>query len=263
MTSKQRRIFVGLLALAAVAGVLAAPRARAEEINVAVAANFVGPLRKLATEFGKHSGHTLVITSGATGKLYAQIKNGAPFDLLLAADEKTPLKLESEGLTANGTRFTYAVGRLVLFSKRPEFLKDAPAVLRAGAFAHLAIANPKVAPYGAAALAVLDQLGLLEALTPKLVQGENIAQTLQFVESGNAELGFVAYSQVIEAGKLRAGSSWLVPAELYPPILQDAVVLKRSASRQASHDFARFLKSDAARRIIAEAGYTLPPRANH
>lgn len=256
MTPKQRRSLFALFAAGAAA--FFAPRAHGEEVHVAVASNFVGPLRKLSVEFRKQSGHELVIASGATGRLFAQIKNGAPFDVLLAADEKTPRQLDVEGLAVPGTRFTFAVGQLVLFSARPNFLADAPAVLRAGTFARLAIANPKLAPYGAAATAALRALGLLEKLTPKLVQGENIAQALQFIDSGNAELGFVAYSQVLESGKSRAGSLWLVPAELYPPIRQDALILRRSATRPGPREFVRFLKSDAARRLIAQAGYALP-----
>ena len=260
MTKKQRTSLVTLAALLALAlGVLLGARgARAEEARVAVASNFVGPMRKLSAEFTKRTGHATVIVSGATGKLYAQIKNGAPFDLLLAADQKTPRQLELDGLAAPGTRFTYAVGKLVLFSTKPNLAQEGAATLRAGSFSHLAIANPKLAPYGAAAVAVMTKLGLLEALTPKLVVGENIAQTLQFVESGNAELGFLAWSQVVEGDKPRAGSYWLVPDDLYPTISQDAVVLRNSAKNRAATAFAEFLKSDIAQRLIGEAGYAVP-----
>lgn len=236
--------------------------ANADEVRIAVASNFVRPLQALSREFSKRTPHRIVVISGATGKLYAQVKNGAPFDILLAADEKTPSQLENEGLAANGTRFTYAIGKLVLYSAKPAFVDGEGNVLRSNQFEHLAVANPKLAPYGAAGMAVLSNLNLLDGLKPKLVFGENIAQTLQFVESGSAELGFVAWSQVIEAGKPRTGSFWLVPESLYPPIRQDAVVLRKAAKNTAARAFVDFLKSEAARGLVAEAGYALPPRAH-
>lgn len=262
MTSKNRATLT-VTTLFALALVLLVParRAHAEEARVAVASNFVGPMRKLSAEFTKRTGHTTVVVSGATGKLYAQIKNGAPFDMLLAADEKTPRQLEADGLAAPNESFTYAVGKLVLFSPKANFVKDGPALLRAGSFEHLAIANPKLAPYGSAAVAVMTKLGVFEALSPKLVQGENIAQTLQFVESGSAEVGFVAWSQILEGGKPRAGSYWLVPESLYSPILQDAVVLRRASKNRAANAFAAFLKTDVALRVISEAGYATPSKA--
>jgi molybdate transport system substrate-binding protein len=263
MTKKQRTTLAALVALLAIAIVvlLGARGAHAEEARVAVASNFVGPMRKLSAEFTKRTGHTTVLVSGATGKLYVQIKNGAPFDVLLAADQKAPRQLESDGLAEAGTRFTYAIGKLVLFSTKPNLAQQGAAVLRAGSFEHLAIANPKLAPYGAAGMAVMTKLGVLDALTPKLVFGENIAQTLQFVESGNAELGFVAWSQIVEGSKPRAGSYWLVPDDLYPTISQDAVVLRKSAKNRAAIAFAEFLKSDVAQQLIREAGYAVPDRA--
>jgi len=240
---------------------LSGASAWAAEVQVAVAANFAGPLKTLAEAFQKKTGHSVVASSGATGKLYAQVKNGAPFEVLLSADDKTPTTLETEGLALAGTRFTYAIGKLVLFSSKPDFVDGAGAVLKAGKFSHLAIANPKTAPYGAAAIAALTQLKLLDALRPRFVEGENIAQTLQFVESGNAELGFVAWSQVLDKGKPRAGSYWLVPESLYPEIRQDAVALKTGEKNPAVAAFLGFLKSDAARKIIAESGYALPKLA--
>ncbi|HET7542584.1 MAG TPA: molybdate ABC transporter substrate-binding protein, partial [Polyangiaceae bacterium] len=192
--------------------------AAAAEIQVAVASNFTGPMQELARQFEQKTGDHVVLVSGATGKLAAQIEQGAPFELLLAADERTPSRLESAGLTVPGTRFTYAFGKLALYSSKSGFVDGKGAVLRGGHFRHLALANPKLAPYGAAAIAVLKQLQLLDSLQPKLVEGENISQTLEFVTTGNAELGFVALSQILLAGKPRAGSYWLVPESMYAPI---------------------------------------------
>lgn len=251
---------LGLLTL--LLALLCVAPANAEEARVAVASNFVQPMRALSEAFSKRTHHRTVVISGATGKLYAQVKNGAPFDVLLAADEKTPRAIEDEGLAARGTRFTYAVGKLVLYSAQPNFVDAHGEVLRAKRFEHLAIANPKLAPYGSAAISVLKQLNLLQALEPKLALGENIAQTLQFVESGTAELGFVAWSQVLNAGKPRAGSFWVVPEHLYPAIRQDAVLLRKAEGNSAARAFIEFLKSDLARRLIAEAGYALPPKAD-
>ncbi|MFZ5897251.1 MAG: molybdate ABC transporter substrate-binding protein [Myxococcota bacterium] len=233
--------------------------ARAGEVQVAVASNFSGPMQVLGDEFFKASGHRATIVSGATGKLYAQIKNGAPFDAMLSADDRAPRQLENDGLAVPGSRFTYALGKLVLYSAKQNLVDDQGAVLRSKSFEHLAIANPKVAPYGSAAIAVLTRLGLLAAIRPKLVEGENIAQTLQFVASGNAELGFVAWSQLLVEGKPRAGSFWLVPESLYPAIRQDAVLLKRGENKVAAKQLIEFLKSETARQIIARSGYSLAP----
>ncbi len=235
--------------------------ARAAEVHVAVASNFASTMQSLAGEFEKKTGHRALLSSAATGKLYAQISNGAPFDVFLAADEKTPAALEADGLALPGSRFTYALGRLALFSAKPGYVDAQAAVLRSGGFQHLAIANPKLAPYGAAALAALAKLGVLSAVRPKLVHGENIAQALQFVVSGNAELGFVAWSQLLVNGKPRAGSFWLVPEALYPPIRQDAVLLRRAAKSSAAAALLEFLKSDSAARSLASYGYALPAKA--
>jgi molybdate transport system substrate-binding protein len=244
-----RSIQIAVLALAFAA------TARAEETQVAVAANFTAPAKLIAAEFEKETGHKAVLAFGATGKLYAQIKNGAPFEVLLAADDRTPAKLEEEGMAVRDSRFTYAVGRLVLWSARPDLVDEEGEVLEKGDFKHLAIANPKTAPYGAAAIETLTALKLLEAVTPKLVQGENIAQTHQFVVSGNAELGFVALSQVWKDGKLTSGSAWVVPEALHTPIRQDAVLLNSGGGNAAAVAWLDFLKGEKAREVIHAFGY--------
>jgi molybdate transport system substrate-binding protein len=189
------------------AALLVSANADAGEVQVAVAANFTAPMQRIATEFEKDSGHKAALMSGATGKFYAQISHGAPFEVFLSADDETPARLEKDGLAVAGSRFTYATGRLVLWSAREGYVDDKGEVLKKGDFRHLAIANPRTAPYGTAALQVLDKLGLQPALTPRFVQGENIAQTHSFVVSGNAELGFVALAQVYKDGRLGAGSA--------------------------------------------------------
>jgi molybdate transport system substrate-binding protein len=199
------------------------------------------------------------MAAGATGKFYAQIKNGAPFDVLLAADDETPARLEKEGAAVAGSRFTYATGKLVLWSARPELVDSKGEVLKKGGFTHLAIANPKLAPYGTAAIETLKALGLLEAMQPKFVQAENIAQAYQFVATGNTQLGFVAMSQVYEDGKLKSGSAWVVPAGLHSPIRQDAVLLENGKGKSAADALMRFLKSDQARQIIRRYGYEFSP----
>jgi len=227
----------------------------AGEVHVAVAANFAGPMKTLAADFQKATGHTAVLASGATGKFYAQIRSGAPFDVFLAADEETPARLDKEGATVPGSRFTYAVGKLVLWSAKPDLVDAQGEVLKRGSFAHLALAAPRLAPYGAAAVETMTRLGVLAALTPKLVQGESIGQTFGFVSSGNAELGFVALSQVWENGALKSGSAWIVPAELHRPIRQDAVLLARGKANPAAVALMAFLKSDAAKAVIRSFGY--------
>jgi molybdate transport system substrate-binding protein len=260
------RAFGSLLLLALLCG---ARYAAAAEVQVAVAANFAGPMQELARQFEQKTGDHVLIVTGATGKLAAQIEQGAPFELLLAADDRTPTRLETAGLAVSGTRFTYAFGKLVLYSSRAGFVDAKGAVLRSGRFRHLALANPKLAPYGAAALAVLKQMQLLDGLQPKLVEGENIAQTLEFITTGNAELGFVALSQILVAGKPRAGSFWRVPENLYDPIRQDAVLLQKGASNGVARALLDFLQTDSARKLIASYGYgltpatTATPAANH
>ncbi len=232
----------------------AAP-ALAEEVKVAVAANFTAPIQAIAPEFEKATGHKLVAAYGATGQFYAQIRNGAPFDLLLAADDSTPARLESEGAGVPGSRFTYAVGSLVLWSADANTLDGSDAALRAGQFKHLAIANPKAAPYGLAAIQTLEKLGLREALEGKLVEGQSITQTHQFVATGNAELGFVALSQVYRDGQIASGSAWIVPQALHEPIRQDALILKRGADNPAAAALLDYLKSPQAAAIIQSFGY--------
>jgi len=249
MFSTRRKIL--LCAFAAAAGL----PAQAGEVQVAVAANFAAPLARLAENFSRASGHTVRMSSGATGKFYVQIVSGAPFDVLLAADDETPRKLIAEGHAVAGTSFTYAVGRLVLWSAQPGHVDSEGAVLASGRFAHLAIANPKLAPYGAAAVEVLRARGLAEALAPRLVMGGSIAQTYQFVATGNAELGFVALSQVMTPDRPASGSYWRVPSHLHQPLTQDAVLLKRGQGNPAATALLDYLKSPGARAVIASFGY--------
>lgn len=236
---------------------LMATLAQADVVNVAVAANFTGPMEKIAPAFEKASGHRLVVAYGTVGKFYAQIRNGAPFEVLVSADDEIPMRLEKDGLALHETRFTYAIGKLVLWSATPGFVDDKGDVLQRGGFTHLAIANPRVAVYGAAASEVLEKLGLLAALEPKLVMGENITQAYQFVATGNAELGFVALSQIYKDGRYVSGSHWLVPPALYPQIRQDAVQLTRGKDNAAAAALLAYLKSDAARQVIRAHGYDL------
>lgn len=216
----------------------------AGQASVAVASNFAAPMKQLAAQFERATGHTLSISTGATGKFYAQIKNGAPFDVFLAADDDTPARLMREGEAV--MQQTYAIGRLVLWSAQPGYVTGNEEVLRQNRFERLAIANPKLAPYGAAAIEVLTRLKLADRVQPKFVVGENIAQTYQFIASGNAKLGFVALSQVVQDGKLASGSAWLVPTSLHAPIRQDAVLLKRGEHNTAARALFDFLKSPAA-----------------
>jgi molybdate transport system substrate-binding protein len=230
----------------------------ADEVQVAVAANFTAPMQKIASEFARDTGHTARLAFGSTGKFYAQIKNGAPFQLLLAADDATPVKLEKEGLTVPGSRFSYAVGTLVLWSAKPGLVDPKGAVLSTGGFARLAVANPKLAPYGAAAMETLAKLGLADKLAAKIVQGENIGQAYQFTATGNAELGFVALSQVMKDGKIGSGSAWVVPASLHAPIRQDAVLLAAGKGDAAAVALMNYLKGAKAVAIIQSYGYAVP-----
>jgi molybdate transport system substrate-binding protein len=241
-----------LLAWATMAGSL-----HAAEAQVAVAANFAEPIKAVAAVLEKSTGHTLRITVGATGGLYAQIRNGAPFDVLLAADTKTPAQMEIDGLAQPGSRFTYATGKLVLWSADPAKVDARGAVLKGEGFRKLAIANPKTAPYGAASVEVINQLGLSAAMTPRLVQGESIGQTYNFVHTGNAEIGFVAMSQVLEGGRLKGGSMWVVPQNLYAPIGQDAVLLKRATNNEAAKALLQLLKSPNIKDLIRSYGYDI------
>ncbi len=227
--------------------------ATADQAQFAVAANFAVVAEQLATAFKASSGHDIAITTGSTGKLYAQIAAGAPFDAMLSADAATPERLEKEGLAVAGTRFTYATGRLALWSLEPTLVGPDPAATLADArLIHLAIANPDLAPYGAAAQAALRSLGLYDAVKGKLVMAENIGQTHAMVKSGAASAGFVAVSAL--AGE-KAGSRWDVPQDLYEPIRQDAALLVHGANNEAARAFLAFLAGSEARAAIAAAGY--------
>ena len=242
-----------LLTLTAALALSAA--AQAEVVQIAVAANFTAPARALAEIFARTTGHEAKLSFGATGAFYTQIKNGAPFDILLAADDERPIRLEKEGDTVPGSRFTYAIGQLVLWSAKPGLVDDQGAVLQGGNFNKIAIANPKLAPYGAAAVETMDKLGLAAALTPKLVTGESIGQTYNFIATGNAELGFVALAQVLDGGKLKSGSMWVVPAKYHAPIIQDAVILKRAAANPAAKAWMALMRSPNTQDFIRSYGY--------
>lgn len=234
----------------ALAMLLGGPAA-AETALISAAANFAQPLQRLVEAFAAETGHRIEVSTGSTGTLAAQIRNGAPFTLFLAADAERPAELEAEGLTVPGTRITYAVGRLVLWSPDPtRLLTDPATALTDPRLGHLAIANPRLAPYGRAAKETLTALGVWEAVQPKLVQGADVAQTFQFVASGNAELGFVALSQVQDQG-----IRWEVPRELHTPIRQQAVLLLPGKDNAAAKAFLDFLRSEAGQAIIRGAGY--------
>ncbi|WP_305907476.1 molybdate ABC transporter substrate-binding protein [Methylomarinum sp. Ch1-1] len=231
--------------------------AGAEIVNVAVASNFTAPMKAIAAEFEQDTGHTTQLAFGSSGKFFAQIKNGAPFQIFLSADAKKPEILEQEGFAVAGSRFTYAFGSLVLWSAQPDLVDAAGEILSKAPFRHLALANPKLAPYGLAAQEILEKLGRWSALQDKLVMGENIAQTHQFVTTGNAELGFVALSQIMQDGNLTGGSSWMIPSELYSPIRQDAALLVTGQNNAAATALLDYLKSDKAVTIIKAYGYQL------
>ncbi|WP_415627932.1 molybdate ABC transporter substrate-binding protein [Pseudomonas guariconensis] len=245
------------MAAGVLAGLITLNSAWADEVQVAVAANFTAPLQAIAKDFEKDTGHKLVVASGATGQFYAQIKNGAPFDVFLAADDSTPAKLEQEKAIVPGSRFTYAIGTLALWSAKPGYVDDKGEILKQNTFQHLAIANPKTAPYGLAATQVLDKLNLTETTQAKLVEGQNITQAFQFVSTGNAELGFVALSQIYKDGKLQSGSAWIVPAPLHEPIRQDAVILEKGKDNPAAKALFDYLKGPKAAAVIKSYGYDL------
>lgn len=233
---------------------LIASSAQAEQVQVAVAANFVPTFKEIAAEFEKVSKHSVQINAGSSGKFYAQIKNGAPFEVFLSADDERPKLLEDEGLGVKGSRFTYAVGRLVLWSQDPSLVTGED-TLKTAAFKHLAIANPKTAPYGAAAMQAMMKLGVWESLQPRIVTGENQGQTSGFLESGNAELGFLALSQVLDDKLKGKGSRWDVPENLHEPIRQDAVLLTKGQNNPAAKALMEFLHSPQARAVIERYGY--------
>jgi len=252
MTMRHRR------AIAWLAGMLLlviGPTAFAEDVRVAVAANFTGPMQKLVKLFEQRTGHRALVSYGSVGMFYAQITQGAPFEAFISADEETPARLEKEGLAIASTRFTYAYGRLVLWSPTPG-LADAR-TLQNGTFKHLALSNPKLTVYGAAAREVMRKQGVLDKLVPLLLQGETITQAYQFVLTGNAELGFVALSQVWQDGAIREGSAWIVPETLCPPIRQDAVILEKGRSNPAAAALLGYLRSSEASEIIRSFGYSI------
>lgn len=236
---------------------LASSTVYGQETSIAVAANFSAPMQKLVRAFQDLSGYRVKISTGASGKFYSQIHNGALYDVLLSADQETPERIENEKLGVEHTRFTYATGLLVLWSTREGFIDSKGEVLQNASFNHIAIADPKLAPYGLAAAQALHALGLSEKLKSKLVQGENIGQTFQFVATANAELGFIALSQVFLDGKLKEGSAWIVSPDLYRPLHQDAILLDAGKDNQAAKAFLAFLKTDVAKRIIQSFGYQL------
>jgi molybdate transport system substrate-binding protein len=243
-----------LLSLALAVASLAGP-ALAAEVKVAVAANFAEPAKEIAARFKTRTGHAASLSFGASGQFYAQIANGAPYEVFLSADRERPGKAEAEGLGVAGSRFTYAIGRLVLYSKTPGLVDGRGAVLKSGRFDKLAIADPKTAPYGVAAVETLKSLGVYDAVRPRLVQGTSITQAYQFVDTGAAELGLVARSQVVA---VKGGSRWAVPAASHTPIDQQAVLLKPGADDPAAKAFMTFLKGPEARTIVRKYGYEVP-----
>lgn len=231
---------------------------QAGEVRVAVASNFAAPMERIVALFQQQSGHTVKVSLGSSGKLYAQIAGGAPYDVFLSADEMIPKRLAQEGLAVGGSRFVYALGNLVLWSAQPGFVDPKGAVLRNGGFNKLAIADPKIAPYGMAAKETLEKLTMWNAIQGKLVKGENVTRTYQLAATENAELAFIALSQVMRDGKVTEGSWWLVPSELHRPIRQSAVLLSGAQDQEAALAFLAYLKSQKAAAIIRGFGYELP-----
>lgn len=243
--------------LASLIAVLALGSAHADEVQVAVAANFSAPIQAIAADFEKDTGHTLVAAYGATGQFYTQIKNGAPFEVFLSADDSTPQKLENEGDIVKGSRFTYAIGTLALWSAKAGYVDAKGQVLADNQYQHLSIANPKTAPYGLAATQVLAKLGLSDMAKAKIVEGQNITQAYQFVSTGNAQIGFVALSQIYKDGKVTGGSAWIVPGDLHDPIKQDAVILNKGKDNPAAKALVDYLKGPKAAAVIKSYGYQL------
>lgn len=229
--------------------------ALADDVQVAVAANFSAPIEEIGKAFNKATGHQLKVSTGASGKFYAQIKNGAPFQVFLSADEEKPAQLEKDGLAVQGSRFTYAIGKLVLWSADPSVVDAQGKVLEKNKINKIAVANPKTAPYGEAAMETLSAMKLKSQLEPKIVMGENISQTYQFVATGNAEIGFIALSQITKNNKITSGSAWIIPEKYYSPINQDAVLLVNGKDSAAARQLLVFLKGDEAVRIIKSYGY--------
>jgi molybdate transport system substrate-binding protein len=250
MINRGMRIVVGFTAWIWLSGAIAYE----EQVQVAVAANFVPPFKEIAAEFQKATGHTTQLSAGSSGKFYAQIKNGAPFEVFFSADDERPKLLEEEGLGVRGSRFTYAVGRLVLWSPDPQLVKGEE-TLRSDKFKHLAMANPKTAPYGTAAMQAMMKLNVWDQLQPKIVQGENQGQTSGFIDSGNAELGFLALSQVLDPALKGKGSRWDVPTSLHDPIAQDVVLLTKGQHNPAAKALLDFVRGPQGLQIIERYGY--------
>jgi len=250
MAQRMTMISVGVFAWVWLAG----SAVYAEQVQVAVAANFVPPFKEIAVEFHKATGHSAQLSAGSSGKFYAQIKNGAPFEVFFSADDERPKLLEQEGLGVKGSRYTYAVGRLVLWSPDPQLVKGEE-TLRGDSFKHLAMANPKTAPYGAAAMQAMMNLKVWDHLQSKIVQGENLGQTSGFIASGNAEVGFLALSQVLDPALKGKGSRWDVPTSLHDPIAQDAVLLVKGESNPAAKALLEFVRSPQGLQIIERYGY--------
>ena len=228
----------------------------AEQVLVAVAANFVPPFREIATEFETATGHNVRVATGSSGSFYSQIKNGAPFDVFFSADMERPKLLEDEGIGVTDSRFTYAIGRLVLWSPSAGLVKGEE-TLRSKAFKRLAIANPKTAPYGVAAMQVMQKLALWESLQPQIVMGESLGQTMGFIASGNAQLGFVAFSQVLDPKITGQESRWDVPNNLHEPIKQDVILLTKGKDNAAAKALMEFMRGPQAKTIIIRYGYEL------
>lgn len=230
----------------------------AEELTIAVASNFAAPMQEVTRQYEGRSGHQVKLAFGSTGKIFAQVSHGAPFQAFFSADQTKPAQLVELGLADASSRFTYAEGQLALWSSKSSFVDSSGEVLRRGSYNRIAIANPRLAPYGAAAVEVLQKLGLEESTRHRRIQGENISQTYQFVASGNADLGLVALSQILQHDKVTRGSVWIVPAHLYSPIRQDAVILKHGFDVPAMYEFWNFMQGAEARAIIRAYGYGTP-----
>lgn len=253
------KITIGLLAVLLIMGMtLTEQDPPPKSIHIAVATNFTAPMKQIAAEFEKDTGQRLILSFASSGKLFAQIKNGASFELFLSADTAKPVALIKAGLAVEASQFTYAQGSLVLWSPNTDLItSNLPAILQSSQFSYLAIANPRHAPYGQAAVETLRQLKLYDKVSSKLVQGENIAQTYQFVQTGNAQLGFIALSQIMSEGKIKSGSFWLVPEEMHAPIQQNAVLLKSAEHNPQALALLTYLKSAKVKAIIQSYGYKI------
>ena len=259
MSEIKNKILIQLIILFGFSG-FGSTQVFAEELRVAVASNFYPTMKKIVDLYelkktNLNNPHKVILISGSSGKHFAQIINGAPFDIFFSADEEKPRLLEKQGKVEPDSRFTYAKGKLVLWSPRNDFVDSSGEILKQDDFKFLAIANPKIAPYGKSAEETLKSLKLWKKMQKKIVRGENIGQTFQFVRSGNAQLGFVAYSQIIGSDNIIDGSFWEIPESIYTPINQQAVLLKAS---NAGKDFLSFIQSDESLSIILKSGYALP-----